>query len=96
VVELADRVAAMAERSKAKRREQRHAEIAAAEVKQAVQAGQREAMRLAMPEVAGLVDTFKSVFGDDQVRVLAAKENGRSVLNRVGLSRVCIGASNYE
>jgi hypothetical protein len=96
MAELLDRVNSLAERSRAKRREQRHAEAAAVEQKKADQAEQRDALRLSMPEVAGVVDRLRAVFGDDQVRVLAARENGHVVLNRRAMAKLGLDVAGYE
>jgi hypothetical protein len=96
MAELLDRVNSLAERAKAKRREQRHAEAAAVEQKKADQAEQRDALRLSMPEVAGVVDRLRAVFGDDQVRVLAAREHGQVVLNRWAMAKLGLDVAGYE
>lgn len=96
MAELLDRVNSLAERARAKRREQRHAEAAAVEQKKADQAEQRDALRLSMPEVAGVVDRLRAVFGEDQVRVLAAREHGQTVVNRRALAKLGLSAVGYE
>jgi hypothetical protein len=49
-----------------------------------------------MPEVAGLVDRLRAVFGDDQVRVLAAREHGQTVVNRRALAKLGLSTVGYE
>ena len=48
----------------------------AAEAKREAAKNRAEENRRRMPIVASVVDEFKSVFGDDQVTVTHAKENG--------------------
>jgi hypothetical protein len=51
-------------------------------------------LREEMPEIAGLVDCFRA-HGFD-VQVLAAQENGRTVINREGCRRFGVDYSEYE
>lgn len=77
--DLADRVARLAERSKAKRAavvEQAAVESAAAEVDREAK---RAALREQMPAIAGVVDRFSAVFGEGSVRVVYANENGKEI-----------------
>ena len=77
--DLAARVEALAARSKRRNAEARVVD----EAKAASLAVEREARRVMlrekMPEVTAFVDGLKAVFGDDQVRVLMAEENGERV-----------------
>lgn len=95
MAELGDRVAAIAAKSAAKRA----ARVADAEVAKAVKVAEveqkRAEFRAAMPVVAGVVDGFREVFGDG-VRVLAARENGRSVVNATAMRRLCLDVLRYE
>lgn len=92
--ELAERVAALAVRSRAKnaeRRERIKAEVAAhaeaVEVK-------RVEFRAAMPVIAGVVDQLRECFGE--VRVLAAREGGQAVVNRRACERFAVDVARYE
>lgn len=93
--ELSARVDAIAERAKAKRREVRQVEALAVEQRLADQAAKRDELRVAMPQVAAVVDEFKRVFGEG-VRVLAAQESGKTVLNRRAMDRFCLEVKRYE
>lgn len=95
MAELADRVADLGRRSAARNAERR-AEIAAAEaVRAEAQEQKRADLRETMPRTAALVDEFRAVFGPG-VRVLAALEDGRSVINRQAMARLGLRCEDYE
>lgn len=78
-------LASSVEAIKGKRQLKREAEALAKDAK-------RQAMRDAMPEVAGVVDELRAAFGSG-VAVLSASENGKTVraerqLRNLGISEV--------
>jgi hypothetical protein len=89
-VDLSSRIDAIAARSKAKSAQQDEIDAAAAQAKVGQVEARRAAMREAMPEIAGVVDQIRDVFGD--VEVLVAEEGGKRVvaekrLKQLGLYR---------
>lgn len=82
MVDLVDRVNAIAERAIARKAVQTD-EV---EAKRAV-------LREQMPEVAALVDQLRAV-GFEPV-VLAASEAGRTVVNRAACAKFCVDMSEY-
>jgi membrane protein involved in colicin uptake len=77
-VDLSERVASIAARAKVKS-EQAAADQAVRDRQQADQVeARRAALRAAMPEIAGVVDQLRDVFGD--VEVLIAEEGGKQVV----------------
>lgn len=88
--DLGSRIDAIAAKSRAKS-EQAAADQAVRDQANAEQVeARRAAMREAMPEVAGVVDQIRSVFGEG-CEVLVAEENGKRVvaekrLKQLGLS----------
>lgn len=69
----------MRSKRQAKRQTDRLAREQAVEQRRVLIEKKRIEMRKAMPEIASVVDEFKAVFGEDQVRVLYAEENGKVV-----------------
>lgn len=93
--DLAARVDALHERALARRKVERETAAAAAVVK-AASAEQRKAeLRETMPKVAASVDDLRRVFGAG-VQVIAALENGRSVVNRAACQRIGVDVRVYE
>lgn len=93
-LDLSVRVASIAARAKVKS-EQAAADQAVRDRQQADQVeARRAALRAAMPEIAGVVDQLRDVFGD--VEVLVAEEGGKRLvaekrLKQLGLWHGCSG-----
>ena len=93
MTELADRVAALGRKSASRSAERREALAREDAEKQAAAAQKREQLRAEMPWVAETVDRVRAVFGD--VRVLAAKEGDKSVINRAACARAGVDWREY-
>lgn len=92
--ELSARVDAIADKVRAKHAAER-VERAAATVANAEAVEQRRAeLREAMPDVARVVDLFRDA--GIEVKVLAAAENGRSVVNRRACERLGMSVDDYQ
>jgi len=91
--ELGGRIDAIADRVRAKHAADRVARSAAVEVRAADVEQRRAELREAMPEIAGVVDMFRNA--GVEVKVLAAAENGRVVVNRAACVRMGVDVSGY-
>lgn len=92
---LGARVDALGERAKARRRAQRQAETEQTAARLEARERTKAELRASMPKTAALVDRFRAVFGDD-TKLLAAKENGRVVINRPAMMRAGLDVRAYE
>jgi nicotinic acid phosphoribosyltransferase len=91
--DLSGRIDALADKVRAKHAAERVARAAADQDRVASMGQRRDEMRKAMPEVAGLVDLFRS--HGVEVKVLAAEENGRVVMTR-DCERMGVDVSRYS
>lgn len=87
--ELSDRVQAIAARSMARNAQVKTEEVARDEVRER----KRLALREQMPEVAAWVDSLRDA-GFSPV-VLAASENGQSVVTRAACAALCVSVEPY-
>lgn len=77
-IDLTERVSAIAARAKDRREAAERERAEAQSAREARRESVKNELREAMPEVAAVVDQLREVFGQD-VKLLAAEENGRSV-----------------
>jgi len=86
VSDLGSRIDAIAARAKAKTAQQAEIDAAAAQAKADQVELRRAAMRAAMPNIAGVVDLMREIFGE--VEVLSAEEAGKRVVNERRLKQL--------
>lgn len=91
--DLGLRVDAIADKVRARHVAEREAKAAMAEDLAASVERRRVELREAMPHVAGVVDLFRSA--GVEVKILAAAEGGRVVVNRRGCERMGFDADEY-
>ena len=94
MADLADRVAELGRRSVARSADRREAILQAEAERAAAMDARRAQLREQMPKVSRVVDEFRAVFGDG-VRVIAAAEGGRVVVNRAACERVGVDWRRY-
>jgi len=92
--DLGGRIDAIADRSRARHVAEREARAIADKVHAEGLEKKRIELRESMPDVARVVDLFRGA--GVEVKVLAACENGRSVVNRRGCERMGVVADEYE
>jgi hypothetical protein len=93
VSDIGSRLDAIADKVRAKHAAERVARAAADRDRVAGVEQRRVELREAMPDVARVVDLFRSCGAE--VRVLAAEENGRVVMTR-GCERMGVDVSRYS
>ncbi|MGZ4955291.1 MAG: hypothetical protein ACXV8Q_09265 [Methylobacter sp.] len=91
--ELGSRIDAVADKVRARHAAERVALAAADQVRAASVEQRRVELREAMPDVARVVDLFRGL--GLEVKVLAAEENGRTVITR-GCDRMGVDVSRYS
>lgn len=94
MTELGDRIKALGDRAKQRNAANLHDDMEKAVVLPVDVELKRQELRTTMPEIAVLVDLFRAKGFDP--KVLAAAENGKSVVNRAACQRFGIDVSDYE